>query len=188
MAFDLFIEPATFDLPNVKPLQAFRWGHLPQQVAYSVAAEEQYLKFHLLLLERLRFTAAGGVATKLWSKPIDFTVRAGSIKSAVLLSASIAEAVLRALAEARAYELPRNPNHRTMGKILGAWQNADKTPKAELMPVWPVLQELHSIRNNIHLFKAAADPDAAYDAVLARESDLVPQLLPTIDALSAIKP
>lgn len=188
MAFDLFLDPPTFELPPVKTVQWFKWGHLPEQIAYAVAVEEQYLQFHLLLLERAHFTSAGTLATKTWSKPIDFTVRAGIVKAAVLITASIAEAVLRALAEARGYQLPKNEYRRTMGMVLKSWQEPDTSPKAEVAAIWPVLQELHSIRNNVHLFKAVNDPDANFETILAQEADLVRKLTPTINTLASIKP
>jgi hypothetical protein len=188
MAFDLFIDPPTIDLPMVKAMQIFRWGHLPERVAYFVAVEEQYLRFHLLLLERARFTGAGKLSEKPWVKPLGLTVRSGAIKAAVLLTASISEAVLRAIAEAREYDLPKNEHHRTMGKVLGAWQQENGTPREEIAGIWPILQDLHSIRNNVHLFKAADDPSATFQAILNREESLVPNLLSTIDALAAIKP
>jgi len=188
MAFDLFLDPPTFELPFVKAMQGFRWGHLPQRVAYAVAVEEQYLRFHLLILERARFTEAGKIDTKPWAKPLDFTIRAGSVKAAVLVAASIAEAVLRAVAEGRGYDLPKHEHRRTMGKVLGAWQENDESPKAEVSGLWPVLQDLHSIRNNVHLFKAADDPSASFEAMLAREEKLIPNLIPTIDVLASIKP
>jgi hypothetical protein len=188
MAVDLFFEPPTIQLPQVAPLRAFRWGHLPPSIAHAVALEEQYLSFHLEMLDRIHFTEAGKLVDKPWVKPLGLSVRAGAIKAAVLVAASIAEAVLRAIAEARAYPLPQQARHRTMGKVLGAWQDGAGQPNQEVSAIWPVLQSLHGIRNNIHLFKAVEDPTFSFEAVLAQEANLVPQIGPTINVLAALRP
>jgi len=70
MAEDFFIEPATILLPEIAPLRAFKWQHLPINIAQAVAQEEQYLIFHFTLLERLRFTQAACVNQPPWSRPI----------------------------------------------------------------------------------------------------------------------
>lgn len=188
MAVDLFIEPPTIQMLQVGPLRAFRWGHLPPAIAHAVALEEQYLSFHLEMLNRIHFTEAGKLAQKPWVKPLSLSIRGGAIKAAVLMAASIAEAVLRAIAEARSYSLPTQARHRTMGKVLGAWQDKEGQPRQEVAAIWDMLQSLHGIRNNIHLFKAAEDPNASFEAVLVQEESLVPKINTTIDFLAALKP
>lgn len=187
MPFDLFLEPATFTIPQISPLRAFKWQYLTADIGRAVAEEEQYLIFQLELLNRLYYTEVGHARNPQWGRPINLTLRAGIIKAAVLITASICEAVLRAHAEYRGYDLPENRRRRTMGRVLRAWELEDERPQPELEHIWDTLQSLHSIRNNIHLFKAATDPEASFDNVLAQEEQLIPQLRQTIDFLANLR-
>ena len=116
------------------------------------------------------------------------SVGAGAVKAALLVSASIIEAVLRVVAEARGYDLPNNPKHRTFGAVLRAWKENDGSPKPDIASHWDLLEELCEIRNDVHLFKAAGDPNAKFDAVLSQEQALLPNVLKAIDALAELKP
>jgi hypothetical protein len=186
MAVDFFFHPPTIALPEIAPTRAFRWGHLPNDIAHAIAYEEQYLFFQFEMLEKLHFTEQGQLANKPWIRPLGLSVRAGTIKAAILVSASICEAVLRALGEARQYDLPKNARHRTMGKVLEAWQDANENPFPDVAPIWDVLQQMHSIRNNIHLFKAVED-GINFEGILAQEENLMPRIQQTIAHLSTLR-
>lgn len=74
-----------------------------------IAREEQYLLFHRFVLDHAKFTKAGKLDSKPYVYSLGLSVRAGAIKAAILVYASIAEAALRAHAEKRGYKLPSNP-------------------------------------------------------------------------------
>ena len=60
--------------------------------------------------------------------------------------------------------------------------------RCDVADIWQTLQELRDIRNNIHLFKAAQDPQANFDAILEKESQLLPAAQYAIQHLSKIEP
>jgi hypothetical protein len=152
-------DPSVHSVPAVAELR-HAWRNVPDDDARNlIAVEAQYLEFHRYLLESIRHAPVeGGVAI-----PLGLSVRAGALKTATLVCASIAEAALRAHAERRGYKLPPNERHRTFGRVLGAWQLPDGTPRPEVAAIWPTLQALHSGRNNIHLYHAAETGGDFYD-------------------------
>jgi hypothetical protein len=160
------LDPAQYQIPSIDGLR-WEWRHVPDNAARNViAVEAQYLDFHRYLLGSLRHrdVAGGGMPM-----PLGLSVRAGALKSATLIGASIAEAALRSHAEKRGYPLPPNPRHRTFGKVLGAWQEDDDTPRTEIAPIWQQLQALHSGRNNVHLY-GAIEQGGDFYAVLQSET------------------
>lgn len=159
------LDPAEYQVPAIDELR-WEWRNIPDADARNViAVEAQYLDFHRYLLGSLRHRdAAGGAAI-----PLGLSVRAGALKTATLVCASIAEAALRAHAERRGYALPPNPRHRTFGKVLGAWQEADGAPRAEVAAIWAQLQGLHSGRNNVHLY-GAIEQDGGFYELLESET------------------
>jgi hypothetical protein len=141
------------------------WRRLPYPEARNVVAiENQYLDFHRYLIESIRHQATtGGEAI-----PLGLSLRAGSLKAASLICGAIAEAALRAHAEARGYELPAQPRLRTLGRVLGAWQDRRKRPRADVAPIWDELQRLHLGRNNVHLYRTVEARSSFYQ-ILAME-------------------
>lgn len=162
------LDPQEYQTPSIAELR-WEWRRVPDVDARNmVAVEAQYLDFHRYLLNSLRHRSQeGGNAI-----PVGLSVRAGAIKTASLICASIAEAVLRSHAERRGYELPNNPRHRTFGKVLGAWQLPDETPKPDVEAIWTTLQALHYGRNNIHLYHAVEAAENFYE-LLEAESHLL---------------
>lgn len=163
------LTPDEYDTPSVDALKQ-EWSNIPDVQARNViAVEAQYLAFHLYLINSLRHQAIeGGAAIQ-----IGLSVRAGALKTATLLCASIAEAALRAHAEARQYTLPAAAHRRTFGKILGAWQLPDETPRPDIAPIWPQLQNLHSGRNTVHLYAAIQEgSNSFYDILRAERQSL----------------
>jgi hypothetical protein len=175
------LNPAEYQIPAIDELR-WEWRNVPDADARNViAVEAQYLEFHRYLLESLRHRdVAGG-----YPIPLGLSVRAGALKTATLVCASIAEAALRAHAERRGYQLPPNARHRTFGKVLGAWQLPDETPRAEVAAVWPQLQSLHSGRNNIHLYGAVENGGSFYDVLQSEVQSLAnsDQVLAALKAL-----
>jgi len=112
---DFLLEPAEYEVRAIGELRR-EWRNVPDRGALNlIAVEAQYLEFHRYLLESLRHCSGnGGDAIR-----IGLSVRAGALKSPILLSASIAEAALRSHAERRGYPLPNNPRRRTFGRVLG---------------------------------------------------------------------
>ena len=108
------LSPDEYDTPSVHALRQ-EWRNIPDAQAPNViAVEAQYLAFHHYLINGLRHQAIEGSD----AIPIGLSVRAGALKTATLLCASIAEAALRAHAEARNYgltcpnaRLPSSPPH-----------------------------------------------------------------------------
>ncbi|MDD5366307.1 MAG: hypothetical protein PHR30_13290 [Gallionellaceae bacterium] len=102
MAADFFFQTPTFEIQPLKPVAVFRWQRLKNPaVQYAIAAEEQYLHFHLHMLNNLRHTEAGKLANPPYAYELGLSVRAGAVKAAILVAASIIEAALRTHAELR---------------------------------------------------------------------------------------
>jgi hypothetical protein len=162
------LNPAEYQISTIDECRR-EWWNVPDADARNViAVEAQYLEFHRYLLGSLQHCdVAGGDPM-----PLGLSVRAGALKTATLVCASIAEAALRAHAEKRKYKLPSNAMYRTFGKVLGAWQLPNKTPRAEVAAVWPHLQSLHSGRNNIHLYGAVQNGGDFHDVLQSEVQSL----------------
>lgn len=173
MAADFFFDPPTIDLPSLHTLRTGMWANCPAVVRRPVAQEYQYFLFQLEGLNRLKFTAAGALPDRPWERQLDLTARAGAVKAAILVAASIVEAVLRAIAEHRGYPLPNDPLRRTFGRILRAWEDPQGTPRPDVAAIWQTLQRMRDERNNVHLFAAAANPHANFQNMLQEEQQLL---------------
>lgn len=187
MAVDLFIDPPTYSFSSLDAYRYFKWEFLPEPIQGLIARECQYLELQLLLLERLHFTEQGKINEKPYVSKITNNVRSGVIKASLLLYASIAEAVLRYIAESRKYSLPSNERQRTFGRVLEAWESHGAA-NGELKDHWDTLQELKDIRNNIHLFKAAESNSAGIDFLLINENRLLENSGRLIEMLSKLEP
>lgn len=187
MAADFFFSNPTFEIQPLMTTAVFRWQRLNNpDVQYAIAAEEQYLNFHLYMLGNLRHTRAGHLANPPYVYELGLSVRAGAVKAAVLMSASILEAALRSIAEARGYALNKDPRRRTFGNVLSAWE-ADGKPRQDVAAVWSEIRSVHQARNFVHLHKAAAESDAAWAIVLASEEVLLNGALKAINHVARIE-
>ena len=167
MAFDVLFENATFNVPKVSDLEK-QWVNVPNSTVRKILAREhQYLHFHFLLLEQLRHTDAGQADSPRYKYKIGYTIRAGFVKGALLLVASICEAVLRSHAEKRGYTFPKN-QQRTFGVVLQVWSG-----KPDVSAIYADLKALKDVRNNIHLFKAASAANGNYREVLKTETAML---------------
>lgn len=188
MAVDFFFNPPTHSLPSLMALRLFRWGDIPHSdVAEVIAREEQYLSFHRFVLDHAKHTKAGCVGSPPYEHAIGLSVRAGAVKAALLVAASIAEGALRSHAEKRGYRLNSNPNKRTFGNVLNAWKTSRGRPKRDVRHIWTELQNLRDTRNNVHLFKAASDPSADFEQVLKDEAALLSGALKVVDEMATLK-
>ncbi len=183
MARKFIIDP---DEIEILPVSHFRneWRNVPDPAARgAIAVENQYLYFHEHLLSHLKHQKPCQTMPPI---PLGLSVRAGAVKSAILMCASIAEAALRSHSEHRGYRLKANPQRRTFGNVLGSWQEADETPKPEVAEIWQNLQDLHDTRNNIHLYKAVHDGTSFY-AVLESEKEALARAKATLEVLKTIE-
>ncbi len=63
MAADFFFSNPTFQIQPLKRVAMLKWRHLRnEEVQYAIAAEEQYLGFHLYMLNSVRHTREGHLA------------------------------------------------------------------------------------------------------------------------------
>ena len=187
MAADFFFSNPTFQIQPLKRVAMLKWRHLRnEEVQYAIAAEEQYLGFHLYMLNSVRHTREGHLAHPPYSYELGLSVRAGAVKAAVLIAGSIIEAGLRALAEARRYRLHRDPRRRTFGNVIRAWEEAGQ-PHADVAAIWPNVKAIYEDRNFVHLHKAAQDVDAGWGVVLQSEQALLQGALRAIEHIAAIE-
>ncbi|WP_229007831.1 hypothetical protein [Methylophilus sp. Leaf408] len=186
MAADFFFINPTFTIQSLKPVAVFKWQRLGNpEVQYAIAAEEQYLNFHLFMLNNIRHTQASQISQPPYVYELGLSVRAGAVKAAVLIAASIVEAALRALAEARGYPLNENPLRRTFGNVIRAWE-VNKAPRNEVAAIWANVKAMHEVRNFVHLHKAAHDLEAEWGKVLQSEEALLQGALNAIEHVAHI--
>lgn len=187
MAADFFFSNPTFQIQPLMPLAKFKWRHLRnEEVQYAIAAEEQYLGFHLYMLNNLRHTREAHLHDPPYVYELGLSVRAGAVKAAVLIAGSIIEAALRALAEARGYRLHVDPRRRTFGNVIRAWEVAG-TPRADVAEIWPSVKAIYEVRNFVHLHKAAEDADAGWNIVLQSEQVLLQGALGAIEHIALLR-
>lgn len=188
MAADFFFQNPTFEIQQLKPVATFKWQNLGDpDIQYAVAAEEQYLHFHLYMLNNLRHTKVGFIHEPPYTYELGLSVRASAVKAAVLVAASIIEAALRALAELRKYPLKDDARRRTFGNVINAWEDSG-LPHQDVAEIWSVVKAVHEVRNYVHLHKAAQENEAAWENVLKNEQVLLVGALNAIDHISKIRP
>lgn len=186
MAADFFFQNPTFEISQLKPVAAFKWQHLKNpDVQYAIAAEEQYLLFHIHLLNNLRHTKVGFVHQPPYAYELGLSVRAGAVKAAVLVAASIIEAALRTLAELRGYPLKEDPRRRTFGNVINSWEE-NGIPRKDVTDIWAAVKAIHEVRNYVHLHKAAQENETVWEYVLKSEQTLLDGALNAINHVSEI--
>jgi hypothetical protein len=168
MAVDFLFENPTKVIPAIKKLEEL-WGNIPDKdIQRQICYEHQYLDFHVWFLQNIRSTKTDCASKPPYKKELGLSVRAGAVKAAVLICASIAEAALRAHAERRGYPLPSDPKQRMFGMVLKSWKDGPR-PRDDIKHIWDKITELQDARNNVHLHKAAKDTKAYFTGVLERE-------------------
>jgi hypothetical protein len=185
MSVDFYYNPSTHSIPSRAGLKV-QWSNVPNpDVIEAIATEAQYLDFHIFVLKNSKHTRVGCLKSKPYEYQLGLSVRAGSIKAALLLCASIAEAVLRAHAEKRKYKLAKNLKARMFGNVLNSWKSHGK-PRKDIAEIWDELNRLKNVRNNVHLFKAAYDPAANFQQVLLKEKTLMSDSRKVLDHLKGL--
>jgi hypothetical protein len=99
-----YFQPDCFTIPTLSSLKK-QWINVPDSsVRDVIALDNQYLAFHEYLLDSLKYENP-------WSNgALGLSTRAGAIKVALIVSASMVEAAMRSHAEKRNYKLPDKPN------------------------------------------------------------------------------
>lgn len=167
----LFLNP-TFISPTLAEIRSY-WTRIPQDdVREMIAVEHQQLYLLGHLLAHLHFTQSGQANNPPYTQQLNLSLRAGMVKSTVLIAASIVEAALRSHAEARGYKLHKKEFKRTFGNTINAWEKCGQGIPRELSDIWDTIKALKEFRNNIHLFKAAGDETARFQHVLSIEQKL----------------
>ena len=165
------LRDSEFEIRPIHHLELEWAGVANQELARQIGFQIQFSQFFRHLLENLQ---SAPVEHPDWQPvPLSLSLRAGAIRTFVLLTVSIAEAALAALGEERG--LGRKPNEifdRTFGQLLNAWRHEGQ-PRPEIAEIWDNLQLLKDVRNYIHLPKAAGNDAAHWREILAREQEIV---------------
>lgn len=182
MSFDLIHNPTTVKVPQVRTIENW-WCNVPDAtVKKYMAREHQYLLLHESILNSIHYTYSNWMKQKPpRMEPLNYTLRAGFVKAAVLIYASLCEAALRSHAEKRGYSLPKNPRHRTFGRVIAEWSG-----QPEVAVIWNDLGHLRDMRNNIHLFAAAGNANADYRSIIAQETTMLATANTVLDELMKI--
>lgn len=170
-----------FDISPIHHLELEWAGAAHQPLARQLGFQVQFAQFFKHLLENLQSVPAENPGWR--PVALSLSIRAGAIRTYVLLAVSIAEAALAALGEERG--LGRRSGElyeRAFGGLLKAWEDNGQ-PRQEVAEIWQHLQLLKAIRNYIHLPIAAGADDAYWQEILAREGDILTACDGVIDHL-----
>ena len=183
MARRFSLREPLFDIPTINYLEMEWAGAAEKSLAREIGFQDQFRQLYRHLFTNLESVPADNPDWAL--RPLSLSVRAGAIKTYVLLSVSIAEGALSALGEEhglgrRAGDLYRKP----FGALLGAWSDGD-VPRAEVAGIWDDLQLLLRYRNFIHLNRAAGD-DEGWQGILNREQEILGAADRAIDHLKEL--
>lgn len=177
------LDPSEYTVPSISSYR-IRWQNIPDEEAKNIIAiENQYLNFHVYLLKSLRHKAPTGASAPIG---IGLSVRAGALKTALLICGSIAEAALRSHAEKRNYPLPPILHRRTFGTVLKAWCDKKGNPHEDLKTIWQLLQDLCSNRNNVHLYRAI-EKNEDFQRILIAEEDAINNAIRILKHLQTLK-
>lgn len=168
-------DPPDISLPTLSVLRDFMWEHIPDGALKDcIVQEEQSLAFHKAMLKQLCFQGSGPAPSR--ARPIDLSLRAGIIRSAVKLYASIAEAALLYHGVRRGFiNLDPSQGRWTLGKIKRAWERppGSGTPQPDVAAIWADLGTLQDIRNHVHLLEMARGQGHEFRDLNAREQELI---------------
>ncbi|MBO6598024.1 MAG: hypothetical protein JJ952_19465, partial [Pseudomonadales bacterium] len=123
-----------FDIPSIDWLELNWGGAANRNLAREIGFQEQFRKLFRFTFSNLRSVPAENPGLN----PIrlSLSVRAGVLKTYVLLTVSIAEGALSALGEER--NLGRREGElydRTFGQLLGVWKENEE-PRPEVAAIW----------------------------------------------------
>lgn len=161
-------------------------------VRQAISYEYQSYCFHKHLLANL--WARPGPDDE---RPVDFTLRAGLAKSAVVVAVAIIEAALLDHGIARGYLPWLREEKRTIGKVLKAWSADGEgsneklenlAPRDQVKSVWEGLVNLARHRHALHIHRATDDIRSYYQGVIEREEQLLQQADSVIRFLQKLRP
>jgi hypothetical protein len=160
-----------FEIPPIHHLELEWAGASHTDLARQIGFQDQFRQFFRYLLGNLQSCPTKSPE---WSpQSLSLSLRAGAIRTYMLLSVSIAEGALAALGEER--KLGKKPGElyqRTFGSLLAAWEKNGQ-PRSEVEVIWPELQTLKRYRNYVHLSRAATDEEAYWKEILEKEQELL---------------
>ncbi len=155
-----------FEIPSISHLELEWAGAAQEDLARQIGFQDQFRRLYRHIFLSLQSVPAENPD---WNpRPLALSVRAGAIKTYVLLSVSIAEGALAALGEER--NLGRRNGdlfQRTFGSLLAAWEENGQ-PRPEVADVWEDMQLLRRYRNYVHLNRAAQE-QAEWQEILENE-------------------
>ena len=160
-----------FEIPPIDQLELEWAGAADRSLARQLGFQVQFAQFFEHLLRNLQSVPS---ETPNWRPtPLDLSLRAGVIRTYVLLTVSVAEAALAVLGERRQLGRRRDDLYnRTFGALLEVWRS-DGQPRQEIEAIWPQLQLLKDVRNYVHLPNAANNDEAYWRQILAREDEII---------------
>ena len=171
MARHFLIDPPVHSVPTLEHYQA-QWPHLQarqsavaqdERVIETILGAHQYFDFHLMLLDRVKHKH---LEEDLPPLGLNFTIRAGWVKSAIIAGVSVIEGVLLFHAQSRNI---RVSDKATFGSLTIAWKD-NKQHWKEIQPIKAELSRLAKVRNRVHLY---AEPNINWENVLkSEEQDL----------------
>ena len=170
-----------FEISPIHHLELEWSGAAHQSLARQLGFQVQFAQFLRHLLDNLQSVPVEHLDWRPMS--LSLSVRAGAVRTYVLLAVSIAEAALAALGEERG--LGRRPGElydKTFGGLLKVWEDNGQ-PRQEVAAIWQHLQLLKAVRNYVHLPNAAGADDAHWQEVLARQNDILVAADTVIDHL-----
>lgn len=159
-----------FEIPPVNHLEMEWAGAAHGDLARQIGFQDQFRQLFRHVFLNLQSVPSESPD---WSpRPLSLSVRAGAVKTYVLLSVSIAEGALAALGEER--QLGRREGRlfqMTFGELLRAWEE-DGRPRPEITGIWDDMQLLKRYRNYVHLNRAAQE-EATWQGILENEQNIL---------------
>jgi hypothetical protein len=159
-----------FEIPSINHLELEWAGAAQGDLARQIGFQDQFRRLFRYIF--LNLQSVPGERPNWNPRPLALSVRAGAIKTYVLLSVSIAEGALAALGEER--NLGRREGElfqRTFGGLLTAWEENGR-PRAEVANIWEDMQLLKRYRNYVHLNRAAQE-EAGWQEILENEQHVL---------------
>jgi hypothetical protein len=160
-----------FEIPSIHHLE-WEWaGAAHTALARQLGFQVQFAEFFKYLLSNLQSVPADHPDWR--PSPLSLSVRAGAVRTYVLLAVSIAEAALAALGEERNLGRRRGELfERTYGGLLKAWEDSGE-PRPEIRSIWTDLLLLKNVRNYVHLPNAASTEQAHWQEILSQEHEIL---------------
>lgn len=185
MARHFLIDPPVHSIPTLEDYQA-QWPHLKARQSHVAQDERfielilgahQYFEFHLMLLDRVKHQHVDQDKEPLG---LNFTIRAGAVKSAIISGVSVIESVLLFHAQSRHIRIS---DKATFGSLVVAWK-ADKRHWADIKPINASLSRLLKVRNRVHLYSS---PNTTWENVLTSEEEDLEKVHECIAFLQKLK-